>query len=323
MDIDKSNYLGVLEEFPEQCRNACKFAQGVKLSNDADKIIVAGMGGSSIGGDLLKIFMKDSQIPVFTVRDYTLPKFVNNKTLVIVVSYSGNTEETLSCYEEAISKGAQILAITSGGILAQKAKNVIRIPGGMQPRSAIAYLFFPMLMALNNSGILSISQNDIDEMASILNDKKTFHSTGKKIASKLKGKIPLIYSSSLFAPVAYRWKTQINENSKWPAFTHSFPELNHNELVSYKLMKKKDFATIYIKDKDDHERVKKRMDITSKLTSKNTNLIEVTSIGNSLLARVFYTIYIGDFVSYYLALLNKQDPTPVDVIENLKKKLSE
>ena len=321
MPIDNSNMLEVIEDFPQQCRTALELPKGISVSGKVDKIVVAGMGGSAVSGDLLKICMHDSRIPVFVVRDYQMPNFVDENTLVFAVSYSGNTEETISAFEDAAKKKAKIVAVTSGGILEKKSKKTIKIPGGLQPRAALGYLFFPVLGVLVNSGIADVKGKEIEEMLDILSKTDDFKAVGERIAKKIWQKTPIVYASDLLSPVAYRWKTQFNENSKAPAFHHSFSEMNHNEIAGYQTMSKGDFVAIFIRDKDDNERIKKRMDITKEIISTKVNVEEVFTRGEHLLSRIFSGIYYGDFASYYLALANRVDPTPVTVIENLKKKL--
>lgn len=321
MPIDSSNMLKVIEDFPKQCRTALELAKGMTVSGKIDKIVVAGMGGSAVGGDLLRIRMHDSRIPVFVVRDYSIPNYIDENTLFFAVSYSGNTEETLSAYEQAVKKKAKIVAVTSGGQLGSMAKKVVKVPSGLQPRAALGHLFFPVLGVLNNSGIVDIKGDEVEEMLGILEKTEDFKLFGERLAKKLYGKTPIVYSSSLFGPVAYRWKTQFNENSKSPAFNHAFAELNHNEIVGYQLMNKNEWGAIFIRDKNDNERVKLRMDITKEIISSRVEVEEVFTRGEGLLSRIFSGIYYGDFASYYLALANKVDPTPVTVIENLKKKL--
>lgn len=321
MPIDDSSMLKVIEDFPKQCRTALELAKGMTVQGKVDKIVVAGMGGSAVGGDLLKTYMHDSKIPVFVVRDYSAPNFVDENTLFFAVSYSGNTEETLSAYEQAVRKKAKIVAVTSNGQLGSSAKKVIKVPPGLQPRAALGYLFFPVLGVLNNSGIVDVKGDEVEEMLGIIKKTEDFRVFGERLAKKLYGKTPIVYSSSLFGPVAYRWKTQFNENSKSPAFNHSFAELNHNEIVGYQLMNKNEWAAIFIRDENDHERIKLRMDITKEILSSRVDVEEIFTRGEGMLARIFSGIYYGDFASYYLALANKVDPTPVNVIENLKKRL--
>ncbi len=322
MNYDNSNMLEVIDGFKDQCRTALELAKGAAVSGKINKIVVMGMGGSAVGGDLLRIYMKDAKIPVTTARDYKVPNWVDENTLVFAVSYSGNTEETISALVDAEKKKAKIVAVTSGGKIASMAKKVIKVPSGMQPRASVGYLFFPVLGVLSNSGIVDVPGTEIKEMLEVLEDGD-YKKTGQSIAKKIYGKIPVIYASDAFGPVAYRWKTQINENSKWPAFSHVFAEMNHNEVVGYQNMPRDKFIAIYIKDKDDHERIRKRMDVIKEISRTKFDVEEVETKGSGLLARIFSGIHYADYVSYYLALMNKIDPTPVNVIENLKKKLME
>jgi len=321
MPIDNSNMLKAIEDFPEQCRTALELPKGMSVSGKIDKVVVCGMGGSAIAGDLLKICMHDSKIPVFVARDYKVPNFVDENTLVFAVSYSGNTEETISAFEDASRKKAKIVAVTGGGILGKEAKKVIKIPSGLQPRAALGYLFFPVLGTLVNSGIIDVKGKEIEEMLDILSKTGEFKIVGERIAKKIGLRTPLIYASELLSAVAYRWKTQFNENSKVAAFHHSFSEMNHNEIAGYQTINKNDFVAIFIRDKDDNERIKKRMDITKEIISSRADVEEIFTRGEGMLAKMFSAIYYGDFASYYLALANRIDPTPVTVIENLKKKL--
>ena len=323
MDADNSNMLKSIEEFPQQCKSALGLAKGVSVSGKINKIIIAGMGGSAVGGDLLRLYLHDSKIPIMTVRDYHLPNFVDKDTLVFAVSYSGNTEETLSAFEDARNKKANIIAVTSGGKLAAMAKKVIRIPSGLQPRAALGFLFFPALGVLANSDIVKIGSGEIKEMLDVLSKTHEFKDRGEKIAKNIGQKTPIIYASEQFSAVAYRWKTQFNENSKTPAFSHIFSELNHNEIVGYQTMDKEKFYTIFLRDNADNGRIKKRMDITKDIISQKVNVEEVWTKGSGMLSRLFSLLYYADFASYYLAMAKKIDPSPVAVIENLKKKLAQ
>ena len=320
MKIDNSNMLKVIEEFPIQCKKALEAPKGMSVSGSINKIVVAGMGGSAVGGDLLRVCMRGSKIPVLVVRDYKVPEFVDEKTLLFAVSYSGNTEETLSALESSAEKKAKIVAVTSGGLLESKTNKVIKIPGGLQPRAALGYLFFPMLGVLSNSGIIEPNNGDIAEMLGVLSKTGDFRAAGEGIAKKIGKKTPIVYASEILAPVAYRWKTQFNENSKSPAFNHVFSEMNHNEIAGYQTMKRSDFIAIFIRDAYDNVRIKKRMDLSKEIISTRVDVEEVPTKGNSLLSRLFSGIYLGDFASYFLAIANGIDPTPVSVIENLKKK---
>ena len=322
MPIDNSNMLKVIEDFPHQCRTALPLAKGMTVSGKVDKIVVAGMGGSAVGGDLLKLYLHDLKIPIMTVRDYKLPNFVDENTLVFAVSYSGNTEETLSALKDAKEKGAKIIGITSGGKLEGECEKVIKIPFGLQPRAALAYLFFPMLGVLHNSNIVNVKNSELNEMLAIVKNSEKFDSEGEALAKKIKEKIPIVYASQLLEPVAFRWKTQVNENAKMPCFYNVFSEMNHNEIAGYKGMDRK-FVAVLLKDKHDNESIKKRMKICKELMEERVNVEEVEVKGESLLARMISTVYLGDFVSYYLAVWNRVDPSPVEIIEKMKKKLVE
>ena len=321
MVIDKSDMLSVLESFPKQCREALSLPKGITVSGEISGIFVCGMGGSAIGGDLLASYLKDSKLAITVVRDYKLPDYVDEYSLVFVVSYSGNTEETLSCYEQALKKKAKIIVITSGGKLAKSAEKVIKIPAGLQPRAATGYLFLPMLGVLYNSGIINITNTELNEMIALLKDVESYKEKAKELAKKIGKKIPIIYSSERFKPVAYRMKTQINENAKYPCYTNTFSEMNHNEINAFQFMERSKFIVFLIRDEKDNPRIQKRMDICRDIMEERVDVEEIFSKGKSLLARMFSTIYLGDLTSYYLAINNRVDPTPVEVIEHLKKEL--
>ena len=322
MALDSQNILQVIKDFPKQCREALGLPKGISASGDVNNIVVTGMGGSAVGGDLLKIYLSDTNIPVYVNRDYKVPDFVNENSLVFAVSYSGNTEETLSALNDAKEKKAQIIGITSGGKLADECGKSIKIPSGLQPRAALGYLFFPMLGILHNTNIIGVKNDELNEMVDILKQTDKFNNAGEGLSKKLKEKIPLIYASQALGAIAFRWKTQINENAKMPAFYNVFSEMNHNEIAGYKSMDRK-FAAVILRDKYDNERIKKRMDVCKEIMEVNVDVEEVQTEGESLLARMFSAIYLGDFVSYYLALWNRADPGPVEIIEEMKKKLVE
>lgn len=322
MPLDSQNMLQVIKDFPRQCREALSLPKGISISGQISNIVVTGMGGSAIGGDLIKAYLRDANIPVYVNRDYKVPNFVNKGSLVFAVSYSGNTEETLSALSDAKDKHAQIIGITSGGKLADECEKAVKIPSGLQPRAALGYLFFPILGILHNTNLVRVKNDELNELVDVLKQTNKFNDAGEALAKKLKEKIPIIYASEALVAVAMRWKTQINENAKMPAFYNVFSEMNHNEIAGYKGMDRK-FAAVLIRDKHDNKRIKKRMDVCKEIMEVNVNVEEVWTEGNGMLARMLSAIYLGDFVSYYLALWNRVDPTPVDVIEGMKRKLVE
>lgn len=337
---DKEDMAHLLDDFPKQCFRAMEIALSSPLPSykKIDKILVSGMGGSGIGGEILKsVVEKELKIPLVINRDYHIPEFVNSKTLAVSVSYSGNTEETLSAYREAVKKRAKIVAITTGGRLGKLAKRdrfpIISIPSGLPPRASLGYLFFSLLITLERLGLIRNKKRECEETLRLLKDlKKEFSlsskvssNQAKRIALKLHKNLPLIYTSPILSPVGLRWKGQLSENSKVLAFSNTFPELNHNEIVGWKCLPGilKRCYLIVLRDRKDSPRIKKRIEITSKIIQRKAcGLDFLYSRGKSLLARLFSLIYLGDWVSYYLALLNRIDPTPVKIIDYLKRELA-
>ncbi|HHV63118.1 MAG TPA: bifunctional phosphoglucose/phosphomannose isomerase [Firmicutes bacterium] len=338
---DPRGMLGFIQGLPEQCQEAWEIASRVDVPGGfaaARNIVVAGLGGSAIGGDLLRTLVaSELNIPVVVSRDYELPGFVDRDSLVVASSYSGNTEETISSYLAARAKGAKILCITSGGKLAELAADdgvpVIKIPGTLVPRAALGYLFIPMIVVLGKLGLIRDKAGDLAEAVDVLAELRRVlgpespeHvNQSKRLAAKMLNKIPVIYGSSGWpGTAALRWKCQINENSKTYAVSNIFPEMNHNETVGWGAPG--DIAgqlyVVLLRDKGDHPRVQKRMEITKSLMSSASGIDEVWSTGKSELARLLSLIYVGDFASAYLAFLYGVDPTPVAAIDYLKGELA-
>jgi len=341
---DRHGMLGLIENFADQCRDAkdigSRFELEPALKAQHKNIIVTGLGGSAIGGDILRSYVSDEAgLPVFVNRNYTLPHFVDKDSLVIVSSYSGNTEETISAYNDAKSKHARILAITSGGEIARLAgadgNPAIKIPPGLPPRCALGYSFFPLLIVMSKLGLVGDKTKEIDEVIELLGEiSKTMaghavpakSNIAKTLAASLHNKYPIIYGGQdHIDSVVTRWRGQIAENAKTLSSGYVFPEMNHNEIVGWDNPAKliKDFTAVILRDPGDHPRISKRMDITKTIIEKQgVNVIEVRSIGSDLLSRIFSLIYIGDFVSFYLAIMNRVDPTPVDRITYFKEELA-
>jgi glucose/mannose-6-phosphate isomerase len=318
----------VLIDFPTQFEDAIKVTQDVKVpevKNPAN-IVVCGMGGSAISGDLLAKYLADKvEIPVIVNRDYTAPAFVNENSIVFVSSYSGNTEETLSAYKEVCKRTKNIICITSGGKVERlNPPYIIKVPAGYQPRCASGWMFTPMLVVLEKMGIIKDITSELKETITTLKNLAPEFSKENSlpfsIAQKLLNKFPIIYSDSQFEPVAKRWATQLNENAKVLAHFNVFPELNHNEIVGFE-NPKIDSMLLILTDKSYNKRVVKRIEITSRILSQYTGIQEIASKGDSLLARMFYLVYLGDWASYWLAILRGIDPTPVERIQGLKKEL--
>jgi glucose/mannose-6-phosphate isomerase len=339
--IDKSNMYDILKNFHLQIEDAVKIALKTKIDSISTagikNIIISGLGGSAIGGDLIRSYTNyEIKIPVSVNRNYTLPEYTSKDTLVIISSYSGNTEESVSAYNEAIAKGCKVVCITSGGevekIALKNKHTLIKIPGGYQPRSALGYSFFSLLILFSRLGFIGDKQNNIHRtIASIKENSANFanlrsdNNASIAIAHILKNHLPVIYSSvDVLDIVNLRWRGQISENAKILAYGNLFPEMNHNELVGWELNKEimKKIVVVILRDGEDNTRIVQRMDITKKIFEKYAyEVIEIGGTGTGKLERIFDLIYLGDWVSYYLAVLNDIDPTPVDVIANLKNEL--
>lgn len=339
--VDISNMRGRIAAFPEQVQEAIRIGNAATISmktRGIRQIMVSGLGGSAIGGDLLRSYLApELAIPFLVNRHYTLPRFVGPTTLLIVSSYSGNTEETISAHREALKRRTPVLCITSGGKTASLARRhrsgLISIPGGSPPRAALAYSFFPLLIALSRMGFVHDKDRDLRETLRVLEAQRERFAfpdhpanTALAIARSLQGRLGIVYSSTdHFDAVNTRWRGQIAENGKALCFGHVLPEMNHNELVGWKTLRSQmsEMQVLFLRDRKDHPRVRVRMDITRRLIEQYTpHVTDVWSEGRSLLARMFSLVYLGDWVSFYLAILNREDPTPVAVIDYLKKELA-
>lgn len=337
--VDPGNFYQLMVDFPTQLRQAVEIAQKFnwdKRDFRPTSIVVAGMGGSAIGADLVRSFLwGELTVPFQVIRHYTLPAFVGPQTLFFASSYSGNTEETLSAFEIATKLRAEIVCITTGGKLARRAGSfpVISIPEGYPPRAALGFSFVHLLLALGKMGLALDYSLAILRLAGFLEKEiKNWERTVKKgkneakeLTAQLYGKVPLVYAGSDFLePAAVRWKGQICENAKQPAFYNFFPEFNHNELVGFGVLKHLagKLVAVFLQDRDDHPRVPVRMKIVEDIfKKKKIPVLKLSSKGESVLERMFYLILLGDFVSYYLAILNGVNPKPVEIIDYLKGRL--
>ena len=341
--LDKENMLELLTHFPKQCEDALFIGEHSAIKESYKKsyphIIFTGLGGSAIGADFVKDYVSgEMRVPIFVNRNYELPSFAGNDSLVFAASYSGNTEETLAAYMDAKARHAKVIVITSGGKikdLALKNKDMlITIPKGYPPRCALGYSFIPALVMLSKLGLIKKKTGEIRDAIQYLDsfqkkrlaaDVKEKANTAKGIAKCIFGKVPVIYASSKLESIAIRWRGQFAENAKTLASSHVLPEMNHNEIVGWAHPRAvlKNFVAIILKDKTDHTRVKKRMAITAKILKKNKfHVMEIESQGKTLLNRMLSLVYVGDFTSFYLSILNKTNPTPVERITYLKKQLA-
>jgi glucose/mannose-6-phosphate isomerase len=341
LQVDRSGMLDLLLDLPAQLQTGERLGQSadLPLATDARAVVVTGLGGSSISGDLLRSYLHaECRVPIMVNRHYGLPGFVGPETLVCAVSYSGDTEETLSAVGEARARGASILAVTSGGQLAEMADAwripCVRVTDSLPPRTTLGYLFTPMLVTLARLRLISDQRESIAETIEVLRELgaqyrpgiETFRNLPKALASDLHGRFPLIYGVQDFSDVvAYRWRTQFNENSKVLASHQAFPELNHNEVVGWQglLPNTLEPWVVLLRDRQELGRIAQQIDITKAfLQERAAGITEVWAQGQLRLARLFSLLYTGDFTSYYLALLRGVDPKPVEAIDHLKNQLA-
>ena len=318
--------IETIKKYSEMCLEAVKIAKKVDIPDyKFNKILICGVGGSAICGDLLKDLIKNRVlIPIDVCRDYHLPAYVDKDTLTFCVSYSGNTEEALSQFVDCVKRKSKIVGITSGGKLEEWCKkfnfSYVLIPSGYQPRSALPYLLFSMLVCLQKLGVVNL-QKEIDETIELLKKMKT--DSIKKLTSSMKDSEIIVYSSDEFSGVAKRVKTQINENSKIPAKYDVFPELDHNEIVGYQneRLNKNSFVLI-LRCRGEPEEIKARIEITKDLIkNKIKGMEDIWAEGKSKLAKIMSLVFLGDVLSYELAVLNNVDPIEVESIVILKRKL--
>ena len=340
--IDTHDMLGFIRNFPEQIEEAIEIAKPVEIDGfKPQNIVIAGVGGSAIGGDILASWLfKRIDIPIFVNRAYRLPTFVGEKTLLFAVSYSGNTEETLSLFDEGITKGCRIIAITSGGKLEKRCQDngvtIIRVPKGKPPRASVAFLFFPIVVMLKKLGIYDpdpeiafVLENLKGLREQVIPENPTANNPAKKLALELNGENPIIYGEGIFNSVARRWQTQFNENAKTLSWHATFPEMNHNEIEAWvKDDFAKNFTIIILRDDFRMDsQLQKRVKLTKEsiLEKHAKKVIEVVAEGGEekdYLARMLSSMYLGDFVSVYIAILKGHDPTPVSAIETFKRDLA-
>ena len=339
--IDSSNMYKSIYDFPVHLREAKIIGESIILNNKYSKInniVVAGMGGSAIGGDIARLILQNElKIPMYICRNYKLPNWVNNNSLVICSSYSGNTEESLSAFEDAQKKKAQIIAISTGGVLSKKINelglDLITIPSGLQPRAALALSFVPMLYLFKSLNLIEIKKiNDlikaidkIELMRDVYN-KETNENPAYLLSKKIYQTLPIIYGENeSLAILAVRWKGQLSENAKMLAYHNELPEMNHNEIVGWEnnldLINK--ISIIWLKDKSDHNRTKIRQNSTKNIIDNLAARHEIISVeGLTKVERYLNMIHLGDWVSFWCAILHKTDPTPVTKIDKLKEILS-
>lgn len=345
---DPHGMMGLVLGFPDQCREGAKIgAASLGMLSDTPpprNVVVTGLGGSAIGGDLLRCLAETPgervphPAPFAVNRDYTLPGYVGPETLVIAASYSGNTEETLAAFEDAVRRRSQILCITSGGELAERAQKygfpVITVPGGQPPRASTGYLFTPLAVVLSAAGLLSSDlPGDLEEAFEYLDSIRTEmapevpfeRNPAKRLAADLHGRIPVLYGTQSYGgAVAVRWKGQFNENAKQHAFANVLPEQNHNEILAWSCSYQQapGWSVIFLRERDEPKRIAARVEVTRTIIGDAARHSDVYTRGESLASRMLSLVYPADFVTVYLAHLNGADPTVISGIDRLKLELS-
>ena len=333
---DPAGMLGDVLAQPQQYEDALWRADsaGIKRADYGRGVVVCGMGGSAIGADLAAAAIGlRATAPITTIRGYDLPAWVGAETLVVCASYSGNTEETLHCFEQAGAAGAPRVVVTTGGKLAEGARAagdvpVIGVPAGIQPRAAVVYMTVTALRCAELAGAAPPMRAEIDEAAALAAElagewgPDVEDSQPKRIARAIVGRIPVVYGGRSTTAAARRWRSQLNENSKLPAFFGELPEAHHNEVVGWHHAGK-DLLGIVLEGPDEHERMARRFDVTSEvMKTAGFDAVRVQGRGQTPVARLMSLVLLGDLVSVYLAVLRGVDPTPVEEIESLKTRLT-
>ena len=320
--------IEAIKKYPEMCLDAIKLVEKTDIPDyKFEKIIICGMGASIISGNLLKDLLRN-EVPIMieVSNEYQLPAYVDEKTLVFCMSYSGNTEETLSQFVDAVKRKCKIIVITSDGKLKEWCEKLsiplIKLPEGYQPRATLPYQFFIMLACLQKFKLINKGK-EIEETIKVLKSIKT--EEFKDVSLSLKDSYPVIYGFGKYSTVAKRLKNQFNENSKVPARYAVFPELNHNEIVGYENenLNKNSFI-ILLRDENELEEIRLRIETTKELIKyKVKGMKDIFASGKSKLAKMMSLLYIGDYLSHELAVLNKVDPEQTENIAILKKRLKE
>jgi len=340
--LDPDHMLARIAELPQQCRDAWRNIEGFDLPphyREVDKVVILGMGGSAIGGDLLRTLVQgECPVPIVVHRDYDVPAFVDGRTLAIASSYSGNTEETLFAFAEALERGAKLLALTTGGKLAERAReagvSILAFSYRSQPRAALGHSLILLIGTLQRVGLIADKSADLEEAIAVMEGlqariKETVpiaRNPAKQLAQKVYGHLPVVYGAGHLSEVAHRWKTQFNENSKAWGFYEALPELDHNAVVGYEFPD--DLAgkaiVVILTSSLDHPRNRVRFQVTQEILAKRGVQYEIVeALGESPLAQVLSMVHFGDYVSCYLALLYGVDPTSIETIVYLKERLAQ
>lgn len=322
----------LVQNFPSQLQEAMIIGQNYRFltaKRSFANVVLTGLGGSGIGGTIAQNYLYDKlKVPFYVNKDYHLPAFVGKDSLVIVSSYSGNTEETLNALKLASKAKATIICITSGGKISEIAKkkklDCILLPSGMPPRACLGYSMLQVLYTLQHFDLIDVPfEKEIKASIKLLkNEQRSIQAKARALAKKMVGKTPIIYSSADYEGVAIRFRQQINENGKMLCWHHAIPEMNHNELVGWR-DKDDNKIVIILRNDSDYERIQLRMDINKNIIKQYTkNIVEVISTGKTYWEKAFYLIHLTDWVSVYLAEYREHDAVEVKVIDYLKGELA-
>jgi glucose/mannose-6-phosphate isomerase len=338
--IDKSNtfafYTNVKDHYKKSLENAQKISLGYQKPQN---VVIAGMGGSAIGGELLKDFTRgDMQVPLEISREYKLPAYADKRSLVILASYSGDTEENLSSLLDALQRKCMVFCVSSGGNLIKYAEKLglphLQVQGGMPPRAALPHMLMPLLVCMEKLGFAPDFSADFSEATALLEKVSSENAPkvplsknfAKNLAVNVNGAIPAVYGFGVYRGVALRFKQQFNENAKVPSKWETFSELNHNETMGWEGARElaKCYAVVFLRDKAEPVEIRSRIETTKALMQPNVpKMFEVWAQGKSSLARMLSTILVGDFTSVYLAMLRNVDPTPVNTVTAMKEKIEQ
>ena len=336
-DVSRSGtdrMLDLAMSLPEQIEQAARTSCRAKIGRAVrfDAVAVAGMGGSGIGARIVQgLLVDECRVPVSVCSDYDIPAAVSARTLFVAVSYSGNTEETLSAYTQARKRGSRIIAVTSGGELEQSAARagypIIAVPAGMPPRAALGHLFTTLLVSLERLGVCESHQRGLEEAVRLMRSKRTsWLARARTIAKQIDGRLPIVYSTSrMLDAVADRWRCQFNENAGVLCHTNSFPEQNHNEIVGLGRPKHpgRNVVVAALLDRETHSRTRYRLESVLDIVEAGYYLaMRIESEGRSRLARVFSLVMLGDLISVELARLAGKDAMEISRIDELKRQMA-
>ncbi len=330
-EISPMQMLSLIEAFPQQLADAIEIARNSNLralKHAPQHVVISGLGGSGIGGSIVaELVAHEGKIPVHVCKEYHLPAWVNENSLVILSSYSGDTEETLSTFHLALERKAQIICISSGGTISKLAQenglDLIQIPGGNPPRACLGYSLVQLLGIFERYGWLENALEAVENARKHMVEKRTsYEREAEAVAKAISFSTPVIYTCAGYEGIAIRFRQQLNENAKMLCWHQVIPEMNHNELVGW-ADKNPKVAAMFFRNDDDFYRSAKRMDIClTIISSKAGKYLEVNSVGNNRLERMLYWIHLGDWISWYCSVERSVDAMEINVINRLKAELA-